>query len=173
MVHEDAKYLLTGKLTEKELTKFIENVKAGKVKRFLKSEPVPEKNDELVKTVVGSQFSEIVLQKDKDVFLKIYAPWCGHCKKIAPVWEELAEQLKDNQHIVIAKFDGTANEPDTTGFDFHGFPTLYYVKAGTNAPIPYDGDRTVEGMISFIKKHASKPITVPDFDKEDESKDEL
>ena len=36
-------------------------------------------------------------------FVKFYAPWCGHCKRLAPVWQELADNLKSNEKITIAK----------------------------------------------------------------------
>lgn len=57
---------------------------------MLKSEPVPEIQASLVKTIVGKSFDEIVRDPTKDVFVEFYAPWCGHCKKFTPVWEELA-----------------------------------------------------------------------------------
>eukprot|EP01054_Gregarina_sp_Poly1_P005041 Gregarina_sp_Poly_1__5040@NODE_266_length_10382_cov_507_901212_g232_i0_p3_GENE_NODE_266_length_10382_cov_507_901212_g232_i0NODE_266_length_10382_cov_507_901212_g232_i0_p3_ORF_typecomplete_len471_score84_06Thioredoxin/PF00085_20/6_5e32Thioredoxin/PF00085_20/1e03Thioredoxin/PF00085_20/0_0009Thioredoxin/PF00085_20/1e24Thioredoxin_6/PF13848_6/7Thioredoxin_6/PF13848_6/3_6e08Thioredoxin_6/PF13848_6/5_3e19Thioredoxin_6/PF13848_6/2_2e02Thioredoxin_6/PF13848_6/0_56Calsequestrin/PF01216_17/1_7e15Calseques len=170
VVWEEGKYKFEGPWTEKAITKFIEAVKAGKVKKFLKSEPVPETNDEPVKVVVGQQFSEMVMQKNKDVFLKIYAPWCGHCKKLAPVWEELALRTKNSPHFMVAKFDGTANEPDVTGFDFHGFPTLYFIKAGSKTPQAYDGERTVEGFIEFAKKHGAYSLVV---EESVETKEEL
>lgn len=171
VVWEDSKFHFGEEIAEKSLTKFIESVKAGKVKKFLKSEAVPEKNDEAVKVIVGSQFSEMVLRKDKDVFLKIYAPWCGHCKKIAPIWDELAEKTKGSKNFMVAKFDGTANEPDVSGFDYHGFPTLYFVKAGSKTPIAYDGDRTLEGLLAFAKKTAVHLIVVSESS--DDNKDEL
>eukprot|EP01057_Protomagalhaensia_wolfi_P004793 Protomagalhaensia_wolfi_Nauph_80__4792@NODE_49_length_4188_cov_38_845264_g40_i0_p1_GENE_NODE_49_length_4188_cov_38_845264_g40_i0NODE_49_length_4188_cov_38_845264_g40_i0_p1_ORF_typecomplete_len463_score114_35Thioredoxin/PF00085_20/7_5e30Thioredoxin/PF00085_20/3_4e03Thioredoxin/PF00085_20/0_0032Thioredoxin/PF00085_20/1_8e22Thioredoxin_6/PF13848_6/33Thioredoxin_6/PF13848_6/4_4e05Thioredoxin_6/PF13848_6/9_9e23Thioredoxin_6/PF13848_6/0_036Calsequestrin/PF01216_17/2_5e15Calsequestrin/PF01216_17/6_4e02 len=163
IVLEEAKYRFEGQaITEKALTKFVEAVKAGKVKKFLKSEPVPESNDEAVKVVVGTQFAEMVLRKDKDVFLKIYAPWCGHCKKLAPMWDDLAERTAKSEHFMVAKLDGTANEIDVPGFSVHGFPTLYFVKAGSKTPIAYDGERTIEAFLDFVKKHAAYPINVSD-----------
>jgi thiol-disulfide isomerase/thioredoxin len=60
----------------------------------LKSEePVP--NNGPLTIVVGKNFDEIVRDPTKDVLVKFYAPWCGHCKKLAPVWDELAEFYKD------------------------------------------------------------------------------
>ena len=51
------------------------------------------------------------MNSDKDVFIKMYAPWCGHCKAMAPTWEELAESMADDEGVMIADFDATANDP--------------------------------------------------------------
>lgn len=165
-------------LSAKTLSAFVEKVVAGKVTRFLKSEEVPEKNDDPVKVVVGKQFSEMVFRKSADVFLEVYAPWCGHCKKLSPIWEELAER-GGSDSLVIAKMDGTANEPDTPGFDFKGFPTLFFVKAGEKEPIVFEGDRTIEALIEYVNKQGTKTVKWKEAkpkkeeDEESEDKDEL
>eukprot|EP00921_Rhytidocystis_pertsovi_P002269 GHVQ01003878.1.p1 GENE.GHVQ01003878.1~~GHVQ01003878.1.p1 ORF type:complete len:495 (+),score=92.10 GHVQ01003878.1:139-1623(+) len=143
-----------------KIISFLEDVKAGKISKNLKSEPIPDKNDEDVKVIVGHNFEELVLQKERDVLLEVYAPWCGHCKKLEPVYSELAAALKQNDHIVIAKMDGTANEAPVEDFDWTGFPTLFFVKAGSKTPLKFDGGRTLEGMLEYIKKNSSKSIKV-------------
>jgi len=126
---------------------------------FKKSEPIPATNDDAVKVVVGKTFEEIVFDKEKDVFVEFYAPWCGHCKKLAPVWDELGEVFEDKApNVVIAKIDATSNAlPD--GIDISGFPTLIFFPADNKKGTPYDGDRDLDNMKEFVIQHASRPIS--------------
>jgi len=163
----EGRYLYTEDINEKKITKFLESVRSGKAEKHFKSEPIPETNDEPVKVVVGKSFEKIVLDNDKDVLLEIYAPWCGHCKQLQPLYEEFATNMKDSKHLVVAKMDGTANEPSVSGFDYNGFPTLYFVPAGASKPMPFDGARTVEGFTEFVKKNAKHPVTVSDGGKDE------
>jgi thiol-disulfide isomerase/thioredoxin len=72
--------------------------------------------------------------------LKIYAPWCGHCKTIAPHFEAAAQAIKKNPNVILANFDGTLNEFE--GLEISGYPTLYwYGKDKTVAPEKYNGGR--------------------------------
>jgi protein disulfide-isomerase A1 len=57
---------------------------AGELKANLKSQPEPENNNGPVKVIVGTTFESIVLDESKDVLVEFYAPWCGHCKSLAP-----------------------------------------------------------------------------------------
>lgn len=74
---------------------FIQEWKDGKIEKHLKSEDIPATQDEAVRVIVGKSFQSEVVDSGKDVLLEFYAPWCGHCKKLAPIYEELAAELKD------------------------------------------------------------------------------
>ncbi|KAL0155034.1 hypothetical protein M9458_049297, partial [Cirrhinus mrigala] len=76
----------------KALEKFLQDYFDGNLKRYLKSEPIPENNDGPVKVIVAENFDSIVNDDSKDVLIEFYAPWCGHCKSLEPKYKELGEK---------------------------------------------------------------------------------
>jgi len=116
--------------------------------------------------LVGKNFDQIARDPTKHVLVEFYAPWCGHCKQLAPIWEELGEKYKDTVDVVIAKMDSTGNE--VLGVKVSGYPTLKYFPKGSNEVVDYSGDRTLEGFVKFID---SKRGTAGED--EDQTKDEL
>ena len=126
-----------------------------KLKPVIKSQPVPKKQSGPVTVVVGKTFDKIVLDEKKDVMIELYAPWCGHCKKLEPTYKKLAKKYK-NQNIVIAKMDATANEAPNN-FGSSGFPTIYFAKANDKKnPLKFEGgDRSLEALSKFIEENAS------------------
>jgi len=133
---------------------FIQKALHGEYKSYTKSEPIPESNDDPVTILVGKNFEEIVFDKEKDVFVEFYAPWCGHCKKLTPIWDELGEEFKSADSMVIAKIDATANSVPNT-IEIQGFPTLIFFPAGENKEaIPYGGDRDLKSLTEFVLKEA-------------------
>ncbi|KAH0253719.1 disulfide isomerase PDI1 protein, partial [Aureobasidium melanogenum] len=144
-------------LSTKKITKFLDDFVAGKVEPSIKSEPIPEKNDGPVTVIVAKNYDEIVMNADKDVLVEFYAPWCGHCKSLAPKYEELGELFKPHSNkVTIAKVDATANDvPD----EIQGFPTIKLFPAhGKGEPIEYSGARTVEDLATFIRENGSNKV---------------
>ncbi|XP_029918860.1 protein disulfide isomerase family A, member 8 [Myripristis murdjan] len=139
----------------KSLERFLEDYFSGRLKRYIKSEPVPEKNNAAVKVVVAETFDDIVNSPDKDVLIEFYSPWCPHCKKLEPVYRELADTLYADPNIVIAKMNAAANDVPL-GYDVQGYPTIYFVPAGKkDEPIRYEGGREVRDFLKFLKREAS------------------
>jgi protein disulfide-isomerase A1 len=161
-VTDNSKYPLDGEVTIEGIKKLTEGVIAGTVEPSIKSEPVPESNDGPVKVVVATTYDEIVGEKDKDVLIEFYAPWCGHCKNLAPTYEKLGELYKGSK-ITIAKFDATANDlPAGVPFQVQGYPTLKFRKAGSEEYIDYNGDRSEEDLIKFIQENSVNKFELPE-----------
>jgi len=133
---------------------------AGELEPELKSEPVPASQDELVYTLVGKNFDDLVFDDEKDVFVEFYAPWCGHCKRLKPTWDSLAERYEGvKDRLLIAKMDATENDlPPSVDFRISGFPTLKFKPAGEKAFVDYNGDRSLESLIEFVEAQAKNSL---------------
>ncbi|VDN81419.1 unnamed protein product [Brugia pahangi] len=137
------------------LQAFMEKLSSGKIKPFMKSAPLPKDNKGPVKTVVASNFAQVVFDETKDVLMEFYAPWCGLCKAFESKYKELAVKLKSESNLLLVKIDATANDIPKN-YDVSGFPTIYFAPAGKKKePIKYKGNRDLDDLINFMKKHAS------------------
>ncbi|XP_044148766.1 protein disulfide-isomerase A4 [Bufo gargarizans] len=140
------------------LREFVMDFKKGKLTPVLKSQPVPKKNKGSVKLVVGKTFEQIVMDKRSDVLIEFYAPWCGHCKSLEPVYNDLGKKYRSVPNLVIAKMDATANDIPIDKYKVEGFPTIYFApKNRKHNPIKFQGhDRDLEGLSKFIEEHRAK-----------------
>jgi len=155
-------------LTEAAFKSFAKGVLDGTIKRHLMSEEIPEKNDEPVTVIVGKNFDDIALNKEKAVLVEFYAPWCGHCKQLAPTWDKLGEHFADRDDIVIAKSDATANE--FADVEVQGFPTLKYFPKGGAAMVDYNGGRDLDSLIKFVENDGQE---VEDDDEDDDDEEDI
>jgi len=108
-----------------------------------------------VHKVVTSNFDEIVMNSDKHVFLKVYAPWCGHCKSMAPNWVTFAKEMESRfDDVIIAEFDATANDLPAA-YSIRGYPTVYWAEKGNKGkPEKYTGARSIAEWSAFVAKKA-------------------
>ncbi|WFD02020.1 protein disulfide-isomerase [Malassezia obtusa] len=148
---------------------FMQQFVGGKLKPSIKSGPIPEKQGAVIE-VVADEFDKYVFNDDRDVLLELYAPWCGHCKNLAPTYEKLAEAYAATpdaaKRVSIVKMDGTANDiPPHADITLQGFPTILLKPAGKGSRTfeSYEGDRTLESLIEFVStkgthKAAPKPV---------------
>eukprot|EP00064_Thunnus_orientalis_P017887 superscaffoldBa00003929_g17973 len=163
------KYTMREEFTRdgQSLQRFLDDYFAGRLKRFIKSEPVPERNTAAVKVVVAESFDDIVNDPDKDVLIQFYSPSCPHCKKLEPVYRELADTLYTDPNIVIAKMNAVDNDIPT-GYDVQGYPTIYFAPVGKKSePIRYKGGRELKDFLRFLKREVGHSLLLGG------SKDEL
>jgi protein disulfide-isomerase A1 len=138
------------------LKTFVSGSLDGSYDSWVKSEPIPENNDGPVTIVVGKNFDEVVRAK-KDVLVEFYAPWCGHCKKLEPIYDELGAHFAKDDNIVIAKMDATANGTPKD-VSVQGFPTIIFFDAD-NKQVSYDGERELDAFKTWLAAHRVSKAT--------------
>lgn len=154
---QNQKFVLKEEFSVENFEKFLKALEAGELEPYLKSEAIPEDNTGNVKVAVAKNFDEVVTNNGKDTLIEFYAPWCGHCKKLAPVYDELGDKLAD-EDIEIVKFDATANDVPPP-YEVRGFPTLFWApKDSKDKPVKYEGGRELEDFIKYIAKHATNEL---------------
>jgi len=163
----------SAEITIDTVTAWTEKFLSGTLEPTIKSEEIPEDNSGPVKEFVAKTLEEIANDPTKDVLVEFNATWSGHCKALAPVYEQVGAALKDIDSIVIAKIDATNNDV-SPALGIQGFPTIKLFRANDKEnPIDYEGDRTKKDFITFLRKNASIKFEHPvDDDDDDDQHDD-
>ncbi|CAO3642069.1 unnamed protein product [Cunninghamella blakesleeana] len=167
------------KQEEEEINKkwIIHQYIQGEFKKSIKEIEIEQKqslSNEIEKQIVSSplgsdaslsihklDFLQSIQSSHHPWFIKFYAPWCGHCKKLAPIWDHLAALYSD-QDINIGEVNCESNKELCDAEKITGLPTLKFFHYGTS--YIYKGDRTAESFIKYLEK-----MTGPSLTKIDES----
>ena len=142
-------------------------------KPFEKKEPKPDENADWSKSESASKIVFLTdetfdsyISTHNSVYVMLYAPWCGHCKKMKPDYEDAAMELAETQpDATLAAVDATVNRATAEKLKVSGFPTMKYFVNGSlsNVSVSY---RTKNDIVAFMKG-----LKVPD-PSDDKPKDE-
>lgn len=105
-------------------------------------------------SITSSNVDEMLGSKSEyHRFVKFFAPWCGHCKKMGPDWEKLAEKLSNtHKDVMIADVDCTVDKDICSNHNVEGFPTLKYFMPNDESGDDYSGnDRSFSGLTTWVE----------------------
>jgi len=120
----------------------------------------PEVEDNVL--VLTDDNFDATLEKYEHILVEFYAPWCGHCKKLAPEYSAAAWELKA-ENLPLAKVDATVHKKVADRFKIQGFPTLKFFIKGND--MEYNGGRSKNDIVAWMRKKtwpASKEFTTVD-----------
>lgn len=119
-------------------------------------------------TLKGSNFDEHLEDPANGLWLvKFYAPWCGHCKTLAPVLDAVAPFLAGK--MALGKVDCTSEKPLCNRFNVKGYPTLKYYRDGDFNDYPLGRDK--DSIITFGEKMSERAVNI--VSSNDEAKEKL
>lgn len=113
--------------------------------------------------LTDSNFEDKVIKSDEMWLVEFYAPWCGHCKNLAPHWASAATELKGK--VNVAKIDGTTETIMSGKYGIRGFPTIKFFPSGKkefDSAQEYTGGRTSESIVSWALEKWSSQLPPPD-----------
>ncbi|KAG0377646.1 hypothetical protein BGX24_005715 [Mortierella sp. AD032] len=107
-----------------------------------------------VTILTDATFESEVLASGKNVLVEFYAPWCGHCKNLAPVYEKVAQDfVNDKKTVTIANLDATVETASAEKYGVKGYPTIKFFAADGTVE-DYNGGRSEQDFIDFINQKA-------------------
>jgi len=102
-----------------------------------------------------------VLPSDEPWMVEFYAPWCGHCKSLAPPWATASAQLKGK--VKLGAVDATVHSDLASKYGIKGYPTIKVFPAGIKGdPLAYEGPRTSDGIVRYALGLVEENVPAPD-----------
>ncbi|KAG0166551.1 hypothetical protein DFQ28_007134 [Apophysomyces sp. BC1034] len=100
------------------------------------------------------------IDADQPWFIKFYAPWCGHCQRLEPVWKDLAQTLKDN--VGVGEVNCETNRALCMEYNVSGLPSLKFMAHGS--AFEYSGDRSFDHLLGYVQNMTRPPLRKVTYD---------
>lgn len=111
--------------------------------------------------LTDSNFDKLVLQSDDMWLVEFFAPWCGHCKNLAPHWAKAATELKGK--VKLGALDATVHQAKAAKYGVQGYPTIKLFAAGAkDSPVDYDGGRTASDIVNWALDKLAENVPSPE-----------
>lgn len=150
------KYLLESDPTPAKIEEFCSGILHGTLSPFYKSQPIPDKKEALILTIVGKTFDDLVLSSPKNIILEVHTPWCFSCETTSKQVEKLAKHFKGMENLIFARIDVSANEHPKLQVD--DYPTLLFYPADDKSnPIKLPTKSTLKDLATLINKKLKTP----------------
>ncbi|KAF2882752.1 hypothetical protein ILUMI_23416 [Ignelater luminosus] len=114
--------------------------------------------------LTDDNFEKLVLQSEDMWLVEFFAPWCGHCKNLAPHWAQAATELKGK--VKLGALDATVHTLKASKYGIQGYPTIKYFPAGkkdSDSVVDYDGGRTSGDIVNWAIEKLAENIPTPEI----------
>lgn len=114
--------------------------------------------------LTDDNFDKLVLQSDDVWMVEFFAPWCGHCKNLAPEWARAAKELKGK--VKLGALDATVHQAKASEYEVRGFPTIKFFPGGKKSrrdAQDYDGGRTATDIVTWALDKHTDSIVPPEL----------
>ncbi|XP_074100019.1 protein disulfide-isomerase A6 homolog CaBP1 [Cotesia typhae] len=114
--------------------------------------------------LTDDNFDKLVMNSEDMWLVEFYAPWCGHCKNLAPIWAKAATELKGK--VKLGALDATVNTIKGSQYEIRGYPTIKFFASGkkdSDSVSEYDGGRTTSDIVNWALDKLSENIPAPEI----------
>lgn len=114
--------------------------------------------------MTDENFDKLVLDSDDMWLVEFFAPWCGHCKHLAPEWASAATELKGK--VKLGALDATVHTVKASQYGIRGYPTIKFFGSGkkdSDSAQDYDGGRTSQAIVQWANDKFAENLPAPDI----------
>lgn len=113
--------------------------------------------------LTDANFDKLVLNSDDVWLVEFFAPWCGHCKSLAPHWEKAATELKGK--VKLGALDATVHQAKAQEYGIQGYPSIKFFPGGkkqSDSAEDYQGGRTSSDIVAWALEKYTEVIPAPE-----------